>query len=59
MKKVTFDKFLLGDPELFSAVVNNRVLMRVTVNNVSIGGGMEEVGEEVGYRYFWKCRYSR
>ena len=59
MKKVALDKFLLGNPELFSAVVNNRVLMRVTVNNISTGGGMEEVGEEVSYRHLWEYRYSR
>jgi len=49
----------LGNPELFSVVVNNRVLIRVTVNNISTGGGVEEVREEVGYRHLWEYRYSK
>ena len=53
-EEVTFNEFLLWDPELFSAVVDNCVLVRVTVDNVSASGGMEEVGEEVFYRYFWE-----
>jgi len=45
MKEVPFNKLFLGNPELFSVVVDDGVLVRVTVNNVSAGGGMEEIGE--------------
>jgi len=54
MKEVTFDKFLLWDPELFSVIVDDCVLMRVSVNGEGAGGGMEEVGKEVFYRYLWE-----
>jgi len=53
-EEVTFNEFLLWDPELFSAVVDDCILVRVMVDNVSASGGMEEVGEEVFYRYFWE-----
>jgi len=53
-EEVTFDKFLLWDPELFSAIVDDCVLMRVSVNSEGTGRGMEEVGEEVFYRYLWE-----
>jgi len=51
-EEVTFDEFLLWDPELFSAVVDDCVLMGVSVNSKGTGGGVEEVGEEIGYRLF-------
>jgi len=50
-EEVTFNEFLLWDPELFSAVVDDCVLMGVSVDDKGTGGGMEEVGEEVFYRY--------
>jgi len=53
-KKIALDKFLLRNPKLFSIVVDNCVLVQVAVDNVSTSGGMEEVGEEVLYRYFWE-----
>jgi len=54
VEEVTFDEFLLWDPELFSTVVDDCVLVQMTVNNVSASGGMEKVGEEVFYRCFWE-----
>ena len=53
-EEVMFDKFLLRNPKFFSVVVNDCILVRVTVDDVSTGGGMEEVGEEVFYRYSWE-----
>jgi len=53
-EKVTFDELFLGDPELFSAVVDDYVLMGVSVNGEGTGRGMKEIGEEVLYRYFWE-----
>ena len=54
MEEVTFDKFLLRNPKLFSVVVDDCVLVRVVVDNVSTSRGVEEVGKEVFYRYFWE-----
>jgi len=53
-EEVMFDKFLLRNPKFFSVVVNDCVLVRVMVDDVSTSGGVEEIGEEVFYRYFWK-----
>jgi len=53
-EEVTFDEFVLWDPELFSAIVNDCVLIGVSVNSEGTGGGVEEVGEEVFYRYLWE-----
>jgi len=53
-EKVTFDKLLLGNPELFSAIVDNCILMGVSVSDKGTGWGVEEVGEEVFYRRFWE-----
>ena len=53
-KEVTFNEFLLWDPKLFSAVVDNCVLVWVAVDDVSASRGVEEVREEVFYRYFWE-----
>jgi len=50
-KEVTCYKFFLWDPEFFTAVVDNSVLMGVSVDSKGTGGGVEEVGEKVGYRY--------
>jgi len=49
-EEVLFDEFLLRYPKLLTMIVNNGVLVGVSVNGVGTGGGMEEVGEEVGYR---------
>jgi len=54
VEEVTFDEFLLWDPELFSAIIDDCVLMGVSVNGEGTGRGVEEVGEEVFYRYFWE-----
>jgi len=51
-EEVTFNKFLLRNPKFFSTVIDDCILVQVAVDNVSTGGGMEEVGEEVFYRYF-------
>ena len=37
--------FFLGYPEFLAAVINNSVLVRVAVDGVSAGGGVEKVGE--------------
>jgi len=57
-EKVTFDELFLEDPELFSAVIDDCVLMGVSVNGEGTGGGVEEVGEEISYRYLCEKRYS-
>jgi len=54
MEEVTFNKFLLRNPKLFSVVVDNCVLVWVAVDDISTSRGMEEVWEEVLYRYFWE-----
>ena len=51
-EEVTFNKFFLRDPELFSTIVDDCVLMGVLINGEGIGRGVEEVGEEVFYRLF-------
>ena len=53
-EEVMFNKFLLRNPKFFSVVVNDCVLVWVMVDDVSTSGGVEEIGEEVFYRYFWK-----
>jgi len=40
-------KLFSGDPELLTAVVDDLVLVGVTVDGVSAGRGVEEVGKEV------------
>jgi len=47
-EEVLFYKFFQWNPKLFTAVVNDLVLVRVTVNGVSAGGGGKEVRVEVG-----------
>jgi len=54
VEEVMFDKLFLWDPELFSAIVDDCVLMGVLVNGEGTGGGVEEIGEEVFYRYLWE-----
>ena len=53
-EEVMFDKFLLGNPKLLSAIVDDCILVRVVVDGEGTGGGVEEVGEEVFYRDFWE-----
>ena len=53
-EKVTFDELFLGDPELFSTVVDDCVLMGMSVNSEGTGRGVKEIGEEVLYRCFWE-----
>jgi len=53
-KEVTFYKFFLWDPEFLTTVVDNGVLMGVTVNGEGAGRSVEEIGEKVSYRYLWE-----
>ena len=50
VKEVSFYVLFLWNPILFSAVVDNSVLVWVTVDSKSTGGGVEEIREEVSYR---------
>ena len=50
-EEVTFNELFLWDPVLFSAVVDDCVLVGVSVDDKGTGRGVEEVGEEVGYWY--------
>ena len=47
-------KFFGGDPKLLTTVVDDLVLMGMSVNGEGAGGGMKEIGEEVFYRYLWE-----
>jgi len=51
MEEVTLDEFFLRDPELFSVIVDDCVLMEVSIDGEGTGRGMEKVGKEVSYRY--------
>ena len=51
MEEVALYKFLGGDPKLLTLVIDNLVLMRVTIDGISTGRGREEVRKEVNYRY--------
>jgi len=53
-ERITFDELFLGDPELFSSVVDDCVLMGVSVDGKGTGRGVKEIGEEVFYRCFWE-----
>jgi len=50
-EEIAFDEFFLGNPKLFSAVVNNGILVGVSVDDKGASRGVEEIGEEVSYRY--------
>ena len=50
-KEITLNKFFLGDPELFSMVIDNCVLVQVAIDNEGAGRSGEEVGKEGSYRY--------
>jgi len=45
------NKLFRGDPEFFSAVIDNLVLVGVLVDGVGTSGGGKEIGEEINYRY--------
>ena len=47
-KEVSVDKLLLGDPKFLTAVVDDGVLVGVTVDGEGAGGSGEEVWEDVG-----------
>ena len=49
-KEVPGNEFFLWDPELFSAVIDNCVLVQVAINNKGAGGSGEEIGKEVSYK---------
>jgi len=46
-EEVTFNKLFLQDPEFISVVIDDSVLVWVSVNNKGTGGSSEEVGEEI------------
>jgi len=46
-KEILFYKFFRWYPELLSMVVNDLVLVRVTVDGISAGRSSEEVGKKV------------
>ena len=41
-------KFFSWDPKLLTSVVNDLILVRVTIDGKGAGGGSEEIGEEIG-----------
>jgi len=51
-EEVSFYILFLWDPIFFSAVVDNSILVWVTINGKSTGGGIEEMGEKISYRLF-------
>jgi len=50
-EEVSFNELLLRYPKFLAAVVDNGVLVGVSVDGVGTGGGVEEIGEEISYRY--------
>jgi len=57
-KEILFYKLFGWYPELLSAVVDNLVLVQVSVDGKGTGRGMEKIRKEVSYRYLCKKRYS-
>jgi len=51
-KEVSFYVLFLWNPILFSAVVDNSVLVWVTISSEGTSWGVEEMGEEIDYRLF-------
>ena len=47
MKEVALNKFFGENPELFTAVINNLVLVRVIIDGVSAGRSSKEVRKKV------------
>jgi len=50
-KEIPFYKLFRWYPELLSTVIDDLVLVWVSVDSKGTGGGVEEIGEKVGYRY--------
>jgi len=50
-KEVTFNKLFLWDPKLLTMIIDDSVLVRVAVDGKGAGGGVEEIGKKVSYRY--------
>jgi len=50
-KEISFYKLFGWYPKLLSAVIDDLVLVQVMVNGEGTGRGVEEVREEIGYRY--------
>jgi len=48
VEEISFDELLLRYPKFLSVVIDDGVLMGVTVNGKGAGGGMKEVREEIG-----------
>jgi len=42
-----FNKLFRGNPELFALVIDDLILMGVSVDSKGASGGSKEVGEEV------------
>jgi len=51
-EEVLFNEFLLRYPKLLTTIINDGVLVGVTVDGKGTSRGMEKIGEEVGYRLF-------
>jgi len=51
MKEVMFDKLFGWYPKLLSVIVDDLVLVWMSVDGKGTGGGMEEVRKEICYRY--------
>jgi len=51
VEEVPFNELLLRYPKFLTAVVDNSVLVGVSVDGVGTGRCVEEIGEEIGYRY--------
>jgi len=47
MKEIALNKFFGRNPELFASVIDDLILMGVSVNSEGASRGSEEVGEEV------------
>jgi len=47
-EEISFDKLFLRYPKFLTMIIDNGVLMGVTVDGEGTGGGVEEVGEEIG-----------
>ena len=50
-EEVLFYEFFCWYPKLLTTVVNDLVLVRVTVDGISAGGGGKEVRKKIDYRY--------
>jgi len=57
-KEILFYKLFGWYPELLSTVIDDLVLVQMSVNSKGTGGGMEEIRKEIGYRYLCEKRYS-